>query len=266
MSPKSKKIQPKLNVSKLGFFDRNMSYIASNIPDLILSKAKPFVFFYLTILNSYKMRHKHFYTIFLFFSFLSLTPALAQTVVWDESVDGDLPSNSNDFTTNTIFQSINLVAGVNIIRGTVGNNSGFNGSYLGCDAFSFTVPSGATISAVSVSTYSQSGFGGMGVGSYSGTPLSDITATLVTAPTDILSLFGGGSLAPNQYGLATADSDGIDGSSTYEISITLTPDSSGGDVPTLSEWGLIVLALLLMTLGTLVLVQPNWRGAWNKKD
>ncbi|MEZ4886000.1 MAG: IPTL-CTERM sorting domain-containing protein [Chitinophagales bacterium] len=31
-------------------------------------------------------------------------------------------------------------------------------------------------------------------------------------------------------------------------------------VPTLSEWGLIVLALLLMTLGTLYLLQPNWRG------
>ncbi len=33
--------------------------------------------------------------------------------------------------------------------------------------------------------------------------------------------------------------------------------SSGGDVPTLSEWGLIVLALLLMTLGTLYLLKPS---------
>ncbi len=35
--------------------------------------------------------------------------------------------------------------------------------------------------------------------------------------------------------------------------------ANGGDVPTLSEWGLIILALLLMTLGTLYLAQPNWR-------
>lgn len=32
------------------------------------------------------------------------------------------------------------------------------------------------------------------------------------------------------------------------------------EVPTLSEWGLIVLALLLMTLGTLYLLQPNFGG------
>ncbi len=36
-------------------------------------------------------------------------------------------------------------------------------------------------------------------------------------------------------------------------------------VPTLSEWGLIILALLLMTLGTVYLVQPNWRGRFEQK-
>ncbi|MFK7908828.1 MAG: IPTL-CTERM sorting domain-containing protein [Chitinophagales bacterium] len=37
------------------------------------------------------------------------------------------------------------------------------------------------------------------------------------------------------------------------------PDlSSGGDVPTLSEWGLIILALLFMTFGTLYLIQPQF--------
>ncbi len=39
----------------------------------------------------------------------------------------------------------------------------------------------------------------------------------------------------------------------------LTDPSSNPKVPTLSEWGLIILALLLMTLGVLYLVQPNWR-------
>jgi len=34
-----------------------------------------------------------------------------------------------------------------------------------------------------------------------------------------------------------------------------------GSIPTLSEWGLIVLALMLMTLGTLHLIQPNLRNS-----
>ena len=43
---------------------------------------------------------------------------------------------------------------------------------------------------------------------------------------------------------------------------TLTVVPVGGEaeaIPTLSEWGLIILALMLMTAGTLYLVQPNWR-------
>ncbi len=39
-------------------------------------------------------------------------------------------------------------------------------------------------------------------------------------------------------------------------SYTIVPYTGG--VPTLSEWGLLVLALLLMTLGTLYLLQPNY--------
>ncbi len=188
------------------------------------------------------------------------------TVVWDESVDGDLPANTLFFFSNTNFQDITLVSGVNIIRGTVGNNSGFAGSDLGKDSFSFMVPSGTTVTAVSLSAYSESGNGGAAIGAYSGTPLAFIASTSVSAPQNIFSLFGGGSLTAGQYGLGVADSDGINGSSVYEISITLTPNSSGAaSIPTLSEWGLIILALLLLTLGTLVLVQPNWRGIFEQE-
>ncbi len=49
----------------------------------------------------------------------------------------------------------------------------------------------------------------------------------------------------------------------FEVQVSFA--SSGGDVPTLSEWGLIILALLLMTLGTLYLVQPNWRGRFEQE-
>ncbi|MFK7907330.1 MAG: IPTL-CTERM sorting domain-containing protein [Chitinophagales bacterium] len=57
------------------------------------------------------------------------------------------------------------------------------------------------------------------------------------------------------------------GNSTIHTSIgdivtTITFDStaSPASIPTLSEWGLIILALLLMTAGTLYLLQPNWRA------
>ncbi len=265
MSLKSKKIQPKSDVSKLGFFDKNMPYIASNIPDY--SKPSHLFSFHLTILNKYKMRHKHFYTIFLFFSFLCLTPTLAQTVVWDESVDGDLIGDATAADNNTLFQNVSLVSGVNIIRGLVGNAT-CNGTACDADAFSFTVPVGATITALDVSSYTlqntnlNSAFNG-----YLGTPLVDAPASFirVSAPQSLLSIFGGGgSLSPNQYGIGINEVT-VEGT-IYEVSITLTPNPSGGDVPTLSEWGLIVLALLLMTLGTLVLVQPNWREVWNRKD
>lgn len=215
------------------------------------------------------MKHKNnlfFSALVLFFSFVCLTPTLAQTVVWDESVDGDLPANTLFFFSNTNFQDITLVSGVNIIRGTVGNNSGFAGSYRGRDSFSFIVPSGTTVTAVSLSAYSESGNGGAAIGAYSGTPLAFIASTSVSAPQDIFSSFGGGNLTAGQYGLGVADSDGINGSSVYELSITLTPNSSGAaSIPTLSEWGLIVLALFLMTLGTLVLVQPDWRGGFEQE-
>jgi len=46
---------------------------------------------------------------------------------------------------------------------------------------------------------------------------------------------------------------------------TLCPTGGGADVPTLSEWGLIVLALLLLTLGTLYLVQPSVRESFERE-
>ncbi|MFK7908644.1 MAG: IPTL-CTERM sorting domain-containing protein [Chitinophagales bacterium] len=45
----------------------------------------------------------------------------------------------------------------------------------------------------------------------------------------------------------------------FEINMTISAVAPTG-IPTLSEWGLIVLALLFMTMGTLYLVQPNFRG------
>ncbi len=49
--------------------------------------------------------------------------------------------------------------------------------------------------------------------------------------------------------------------SNLEFTVQIVP----APVPTLSEWGLIILALLLMTFGTLYLVQPNWRGRFEQE-
>ncbi|MEZ4887114.1 MAG: IPTL-CTERM sorting domain-containing protein [Chitinophagales bacterium] len=52
--------------------------------------------------------------------------------------------------------------------------------------------------------------------------------------------------------------------SACDPATTLTV-AGGADVPTLSQWGLIVLALLLMTAGTLYLLQPKFRGGFEQK-
>ncbi len=46
-----------------------------------------------------------------------------------------------------------------------------------------------------------------------------------------------------------------------DFEVNIQPSSSNPEVPTLSEWGLIILALLLMTLGALYLVQPRFRSS-----
>ncbi|MFK7907428.1 MAG: IPTL-CTERM sorting domain-containing protein [Chitinophagales bacterium] len=55
--------------------------------------------------------------------------------------------------------------------------------------------------------------------------------------------------------MSYAGGDGNDVTLSY--SAIQIAGNNGGDVPTLSQWGLIILALLLMTLGTLHLLQPN---------
>lgn len=73
----------------------------------------------------------------------------------------------------------------------------------------------------------------------------------------------------NDYtgGNFVADNLSLSASVDLDFQINTQPPSAtppATDVPTLSEWGLIILALLLMTLGTLYLVQPNFREASNK--
>ncbi|MFK7907760.1 MAG: hypothetical protein AB8B69_21655 [Chitinophagales bacterium] len=48
--------------------------------------------------------------------------------------------------------------------------------------------------------------------------------------------------------------------SLYDIDFEIAIQPTSADVPTLSEWGLLILALSFMTLGTLYLLQPKFRG------
>mgnify|MGYP000501229754 CR=1 FL=1 len=209
------------------------------------------------------MLHKYFYTIFLFFSFLffsflCLTPALAQTVVWDESVDGDLPGTLLANCDNSAFQTINLVNGDNRIIGEVGSKN--------YDSFEFTVPASASVTAYTVSVTFESS----NTQSYyethppSGCVDGVTNGFFNSSGFDFLPSFGGGPLGAGTYGLVLDEF--TPNGTIYQFSITLTPNSSGAvSIPTISEWGLIILALLLMTLGILYLVQPDWRGGFEQE-
>jgi len=63
--------------------------------------------------------------------------------------------------------------------------------------------------------------------------------------------YADGNLITHANGYAT--SNNLD----FEINMTSAAPTSAG-IPTLSEWGLIILALSFMTMGTLYLVQPKF--------
>ncbi len=60
--------------------------------------------------------------------------------------------------------------------------------------------------------------------------------------------------------ISTATALICDPNTTLSLSGTSTQS-----IPTLSEWGLIILALLLLTLGTLYLVQPQVRNSFEQE-
>ena len=70
----------------------------------------------------------------------------------------------------------------------------------------------------------------------------------------------------NSYRLARENDNYADGTlidesgnqdAAYDLDFEVSIQASPTPIPTLSEWSLIILALLLMTLGTLYLVQPS---------
>lgn len=134
------------------------------------------------------------------------------------------------------------------------------------------------------------------------TPLSDGNLTLTAADFDgpyasfVIALYTGMNHPLNLEGACSFSGGGPNGGNSTALSVTsgttyyvqvsssnsastiatgavvelqVTGDNiigTGGNVPTLSEWALIILALMLMTAGTLYLVQPNFREGLNRNS
>ncbi len=117
--------------------------------------------------------------------------------------------------------------------------------------FDITIHAGDNPDAVSSS----------GVGPYSVTYTGD--GTLVGAPISVAynstenatiqNVPNGGS------GVFDPDNPSPFDCTTPALTFSVAGGGSSSDIPTLSEWGLIILALLLMTLGVLYQLQPRFR-------
>ena len=89
--------------------------------------------------------------------------------------------------------------------------------------------------------------------------MTEISGTTVSAPISLLSasFFGTGSLGPGNYGIFMNESQRE--GSVYEFSITLDPCADQASIPTLSEWGMVILGLFLIIFSVLGLYQKSIR-------
>jgi hypothetical protein len=177
---------------------------------------------------------------------------LAHADDWDESVRGDL---SNDGLAPT---AITLSTGANRVAGVTGNP----GTGVDRDYFSFVVPAGSQLTgikllpATSISggssfmaiqagpqvTVTPSGGGAaalLGFMHYGNDMIgSNLLPTLV---------FGSTGLASGSYAMWIQETGGP---VNYELELSLTPLAGGSaDVPTLTEWAVLLLASLLIGIG-----------------
>ncbi len=169
-------------------------------------------------------------------------PAGATILVYNNSQkDTNLPADDTDFSDNTII--------------IPNNNATFleaGGSWGG----------GLSNSGEDFGIFSASNVGIHGISYGSGTPTTDFDTNFGMA--DLSSAVGAGNSA--YFTEDTGVEAGNGGNWTEQSAAAATPSANNGgnnnnimaaspQVPTLSEWGLINLALLLMTVGTLSIVQ-----------
>ena len=112
-----------------------------------------------------------------------------------------------------------------------------------------------------VSTYGASGSFGFNLANSVGGTLSATGSAVLTYPV-------GTQIKPIGTVLDFHHSTPGGGGSDLICQVGIVAESSGGSnasIPTLSEWGLIVLALFFMTLGTLYLLQPEFNKLQKEK-
>ncbi len=161
---------------------------------------------------------------------LLTAPGLASAAtIWDESIDGDLSG------VGAAPTELTLAAGTNTVIGTIGNN-GNTGAVGGQDAdyFYFTVPAGATVTSLTVDSYTFApsnpgssfagyvnglGFAGQGAGNV------DDFLLFNAASGDITASLGG------PYGVGTHSfwlQETADTVVSYALTFTLVPEPSAG--------------------------------------
>ena len=179
----------------------------------------------------------------------SLGVASAQVTAWDEGINGDLSNNGLSPT------DVAFIVGTNRVTGTTGNP----GTGVDRDYFKFTVPVGAKLTSLKV-------LPGTTVSGSSAFIAIQIGPQVTTTPTgggvqNLLgfSHYGSDSIGTNILPTLAASASSSLMSGTYSVWIQETGgpveyefelgitqlDGGGADIPTLPEWGMILLGSLL---------------------
>lgn len=180
----------------------------------------------------------------------SLSVASAQVTAWDESITGDL-SNSGLSPTALTF-----TAGTNRVAGTTGNA----GTGVDRDYFKFTVPVGAELTSLKVlqgtTVFGSSSFIAIQAG-------PQVTTTPTGGGVENLlgySHYGTDSIGTNILPTLTTNPSGSLPSGTYSVWVQETGrqlvnyefefgitqvDGGGADIPTLPQWGTMLLGAWL---------------------
>lgn len=166
------------------------------------------------------------------------TTAAQAATIWDEAVNGDL-SNDGEATTPVV-----MTVGPNRVIGATGNS----GQGVDADHFRFTVPPGTRLTSITLldntTVSGGSSFFGIAVGpSISATNL--LTFLHYSADqigSNLMPMLGTGPLASGTYSVWVQETGGP---VKYGFEFVTTPVAINATVPTLPEWGLLLLGALL---------------------
>lgn len=170
----------------------------------------------------------------------------------DEAVVGDLPDNESDFGDPAVPSQFTVTDPVMTATGDVQD---------GVDVVAFTVPTGTTVDCIVLSDYVNNGINTSSAFltfTVTGTTAMQdgMTAFLGMADIgkDVLAETGAGALPAGDYNIQIFE---VSGESTpWELTLGATIAGGGGPiapsitlVPTMTEWGLFLFGLVMVTMG-----------------